>query len=440
VIADQLRSSAVGCYGNSTVQTPNIDRLASSGTRFSNAFALSPVCSPCRAQMLSGKYGTRPNIRRKFPGSPFLYKLPHEETTLAELLSRAGYATGMIGKWHISPKFSGLDGRSIPPPLVPPGVPRQGFAHWIMSHPTRGHYDIPYFFGDEDEGRVIPGFSCELETDWALKFLAQERQEPFFLMLSWNPPHNPYQPPPAFDLYPPADIPLRPNVPEVYRSQAQQSLAGYYGLITAVDHHLGRILEGLDRLGLSENTVVVFVSDHGDSLYSQRGETDRFFHKRTPWSEAAHVPLIIRNGGMSPAAGGVSDALVGSIDLMPTLLELAGVPIPEDVQGRSLAPLLQGRQYTPRESIFLHMTSTAGLPYGTPWRAVRTRDSWYAVSGGHRSDGWLLYDLKEDPYELRNLVAEPPKTTRRQELQDELRAWQLQLGDSLRLESYRPRA
>ena len=424
VLCDQLRSSALGCMGNDHVLTPNIDELARRGVRFENAFACSPVCSPCRSQILTGKL-TGPRGTRNELGS-FLYKLPLSETTIAEHLRDAGYATGYIGKWHVSPH-----GVRRPDGFVPPGEPRHGFDYWAAIEVPHDHYDAKYF-RDSPEPLVARGFSCNVETDLAIRFIEDRGDAPFFLMLSWNPPHDPYKPPPEHDVYNPDDIPLRPNVPDDLRRRAQYQLAGYYGLISAVDFNLGRILSRLDELDLTRDTLICFCSDHGSMLYSQ-GVLQQDGAKRRPWRESAQVPMILCYP-RSIEPGQVRDTFIGSIDVMPTLLGLAGLATPGDVQGRDFSPLLLGQPCDEPDSIFLHITARGRTtPFSAPWRAVRTSDWMYAASGGLEDGDWLLYDLAQDPYEMNNLIDDPGHQARKDEMKARLEDWRRHFRDSLDL-------
>lgn len=427
VISDQLRAADLGCMGNSTVATPHLDRLAAGGALFRNAFACSPVCSPARAQILTGRLtGGSGQIRRP---SNLMYKLPLDQTSLAEILRQQGYATGYIGKWHLSPQTVDTPGG-----FVPPGRARQGFDYWAAVEVPSGHFDAQYFT-DTPQPIIARGFSCDVETELAIQYFESHRRQPFFLAVSWNPPHDPYTPPPDFDVYDPAAIPLRPNVPEELASIARASLAGYYGLISAVDANVGRILDALEAFDLARSTIVLFCADHGDMLCSQ-GVRLQDGAKRRPWSESSRVPLIVSYPGVV-TPGQVHDALIGTIDIVPTLLALAGVPEPNGVEGRDHSRLLLERPFAERESMFLHITiGGKSTPFSAPWRAVRTRDHLFAVSAGLEQGDWLLYDLRNDPFEMENLVGHRAYRDRKEELRTLLDGWRAEIGDELDLASF----
>lgn len=169
------------------------------------------MCSPARAQIFTGKLSGESGKRKR---GNLMYKLPLNETSIAEILRREGYATGFIGKWHLSPH--GVD---TPRGFVPPGPARQGFDEWAAVEVPAGHFNAKYF---TDTPEPIRGFSCDVETDLAIRFIESHRDRPFFLAVSWNPPHNPYTPPREFDVYEPAAMPLRPNVPERFHGIARK--------------------------------------------------------------------------------------------------------------------------------------------------------------------------------------------------------------------------
>lgn len=428
VLADQFRASALGCLGNPHVHTPHLDALAATGVAFTQAFACAPVCSPCRAQILTGKLTGEPGKGKGL--ARLLYKLPLEETTLAEVLHARGYATGYIGKWHLSPRGTvRADG------FVPPGRARQGFDEWAAVEVPRGHYDTVYY-RDTPEPLVARGFACDVETDLAIDFLRRHRDGPFCLVVSWNPPHHPYEPPPEHDRYAAADLPVPLHVPEGLAERARRSLAKYYGLVSAVDANLGRLVAALAELNLRQETIVTFLSDHGDMLYSRGVPAGQ---KRRPWRESSQVPWLL-SFPRRLEAGRRWEGLAGSIDVLPTLLGLAGVAAPPGVQGADLSAALCGEEATERDSLFLHMSGTsAGTPMGAPWRAVRTRDAWFAISGGVAGGDWLLYDLHGDPDETRNLVGNPAYRPLKEDLRERLAGWRRRIGDDLDLAAFHAR-
>jgi arylsulfatase A-like enzyme len=410
--ADQLRAQSLGCYGNQEVRTPNLDRLASQGLLFRNTLANSPVCCPARANMLTGKYthanGMVANDLR----------LRESETTSAEILSRAGYRTGFIGKWH-------LDGGPRLPGFVPPGPRRQGFTFWAANECSHSHFRTQYF-RDSPEPIPVERFEAEAWTDIAIDFLRDSRKEnqPFFLTIAPGPPHDPYGAPDSYmKLYDPDKLTMRPNWRKAdERTPGPKQIAAYYAAITAVDDQVGRLMKTLEELGLAEDTIVMFTSDHGDMLGSHGRRL-----KRKPWEESIRIPGILRYPRRAKA-GRQTDALFTQVDFAPTLLSLCGMDVPASMQGSDLAPVVTGARSEGPDSAFFQIFG----PYegdGTEdgWRGVRTRRYMYAR---FRSKPWVLYDLEADPYEMKNLAGEPSAASVQGDMEKRLAAWMRKTGDS----------
>ncbi|MBI2942430.1 MAG: sulfatase [Chloroflexi bacterium] len=406
VFADQMRAMSVGCLHDDPVQTPNVDRLASQGVLFTNAVANTPVCTPSRASLITGKHAlscrTIANDLR----------LPADEPGIADVLKEHGYRRGYIGKWH-------LDGISRHM-FTPPGRRRHGFDdYWAVYNCNHNYFDCKWFEDDSPELRRRPGYDADIQTDQAIAFLERFREEPFCLYLSWGPPHNPYRvvPQEFLDMYPPDEIPLRPNVEGPDRA----AIAGYYAHVSALDRNVGRLMETLDHLGLTENTIVVFSSDHGDMLWS-RGR----LNKQQPYDESIRIPLIIRWPGHLPA-GVVDDLLIGVVDHAPTLLGLADVDVPAGMNGLDLSSAIRGTSDgRPSSALIAEYVSFDQARDWQPWRGVRTERYTYVrwLQGGA-----LLYDNREDPYQLRNLMLEPGHDSLARDLEGELRRWLTRLDD-----------
>ena len=406
IFTDQMRASAMGCMRDEAVHTPHLDRLAAQGMLFTNAIANTPVCTPSRASLLTGRHAwTCRSIVNDI-------RLPEEEWGIADVLRTHGYRTGYVGKWH-------LDGLPRDAPIAPER--RRGFDDYWAAYDCTHDYLVPrYYLGDATEPVVLDeGYDADVQTDLTIDFLERYRGEPFCLFLSWGPPHAPYRavPQPFLDTYPPEAIALRPNAQGADRS----AVAGYYAHITAIDRDVGRLMDALDRLGLAEDTIVVFSSDHGDMLWSQ-GRVK----KQQPWEESIRIPLIVRWPGHLPA-GHVSDLLVGVVDHAPTLLGLAGIPVPAEMNGLDLSDALLGRSDGhPGSALIAEYVSFGQSSLYQPWRGVRTARYTYArwLQGGA-----ILYDNQEDPYQLHNLIHEPGYAPLRDELEDELQRWLAQIDD-----------
>ena len=418
---DQMRAQAMGCMGNPDVKTPNLDRLASEGVLFRNHFANSPVCCPARAIILTGTYAhTNGMIANDL-------RLRESETSVAELFAEAGYRTGFVGKWH-------LDGGPRQPGWIPPGARRQGFEFWAANEVSHAHFDTHYF-RDDPEPIPIKTFEASVWTDIGIEFLRQTQQDsrPFFLTVQMGPPHDPYIAPDEYMAqYDPDALTLRPNfdgdtsdrelVPSPYaETPGRKEIAAYYAMVTAVDDQVGRILDELDELGLRDNTIVIVSSDHGDMLGSHGTRL-----KRKPWEESIRVPGIVRHPGAP--AGRETDALFSHVDIAPTLLSLCGLPVPAEMQGASLAPVVLGHAESGPSAAYFQIFGpflAGGVERG--WRGLRTERFMYART---KDAPWLLYDLEADPYELKNLVAVPEAGPTLAELDAELARWMERTGDS----------
>ena len=252
-------------------------------------------------------------------------------------------------------------------------------------------------------------------------------QTPFLLVLSWGPPHNPYQTAPQKyrTLYNPAHLTLRPNVPAEREAQARIELAGYYAHITALDDLIGDLLESVNQAGIADDTIFVVWSDHGDMLHSQ-GEV----RKQRPWEESIRVPLLIRYPRLSGNQGQLIDAPINTPDLMPTLLGLCDLPIPDTVQGTDYAPYLKGDATAPAEAVLLACYHPFGeyerVRGGKEYRGLRTRSHTYVRD---LSAPWLLYDNLADPYQQRNLVNAPAVRDLQADLDEQLNQLLIAYGD-----------
>jgi len=420
VFADQMRGMDMGCAGNAQVHTPNLDRLAAEGTLFRRAYANIPVCGPSRACLLTGQYPlTHTVIANDLP-------LPEEAVTVGELFRDAGYRTGYIGKWH-------LDG--IPrEKWTPPGPRRHGFEFWAAYNCSHDYYRLAKYYRDDPQPVEVEGYEPVVQTDLALEFLAEPDPRPFCLFLSWGPPHDPYPmvPEEYRRLYDPKSLQLHPNVCDIPPGpnslakdmDCRETVANYYAAITALDAQMGRLVHHLDTFDLADNTIVIFTSDHGDMLWSQ-GK----MKKQQPWEESIHIPFLLRWPGRVPA-GHVDPTLLSIVDFAPSLLGLAGIDLPLEMQGTDLSPAMIGLEQNGPDSVFLmdivpvDENRKQGLP---AWRGVRTARYTYArLPDG---TGWLLYDNLEDPYQLINCIDDPAFAAIRAGLDEMLDDWLRRTGD-----------
>jgi arylsulfatase A-like enzyme len=423
VFADQLRYTALGCSGNRIVQTPNIDRLGREGMIFDQAYASCPICSPYRGQILTGKY---PHINGVVCNE---YRFFDDQVTLPQLLEPHGYRSAYVGKWHLG--YGPYSEHK-----------RYGFTDLYAYNGMGGRFDVSYWHNETGPMKMV-GYEPKVETELALEYLKSHggSGRPVCIVMSWQPPHwtllgksnrryGDY--PQQHNVYSPDDIELSENVPLQFRDFARREITDYYGTVTSLDACVGRILDELDRSGLTDNTIVCFSSDHGDHLSSHGYGTpaDSWMHhtlqgsKATPYDESCHIPFLIRYPDrIGPNRR--SDTFFSSVDVLPTLLELCDIAVPEDVQGTSLAPIMLGSASDGPDSVYLQILGP-GWPTRSKWlglwRGVRNRDYLYARwkdLGGRR----LLIDLKRDPAELDNLIDNPEYAEAASRMERLLQTW-----------------
>ncbi|HYH31337.1 MAG TPA: sulfatase, partial [Pseudonocardia sp.] len=318
VLADQWRGCDQGWFGNPEVRTPHLDALAAGGVRVRDAYANSPVCGPSRASLLTGllphEHHVVANDLPLRPGLP----------TVADVLAGAGYRTGWIGKWH-------LDGLPRDKWVSPDR--RRGFGFWAAVNCSHRYLDAHYYRGDDPEPVPFTGYEPDVQTELALEFLAEG--EPFFLTVSYGPPHDPYPDVPRhyLDRYDPDRLTPRPNCAD--GPAERERLHQYYAGISAVDDQLGRLVATLRDSGRLDDTVVVVTSDHGDMLGSHGRRA-----KQVPFEEAVRVPMVVHwPAGLAPRD---VDGLMGLVDLPTTLLGLVGAPPLPGAYGRDLSAALAG--------------------------------------------------------------------------------------------------
>jgi N-acetylglucosamine-6-sulfatase len=430
IVVDDMRWDEMRVAGHPVLETPNMDRLAREGMRFLNAFATTPLCSPSRASLLTGQYprthGIIDNTARPSHGLP----------TFPRELQRAGYTTGFFGKWHMGNDDS----------------PRPGFTRWVAM-PGQGEAIDPHLNVD---GRRLQarGYVTDVLTDYVEQFIQQAGEKPFLAYLAHKAIHPnmvqrddgslgpvPGQPggfvaaerhrgrykdqpmprrPNAFK--PPADKPALMrrigNLPPLGRQTAttDDEMRGRAEMLLAVDDSLGRVLAALEKAGTLDDTVIVFTSDHG-YFYGEHGLNEE---RRLAYEETIRIPLLVRYPSRVKA-GAVASQMVLTIDLAPTLLELAGLTPLSGMQGRSLAPIFSGTAGAWRESFLVEYYSDTVFPriLKMGYSAVRTTTAKYIeyrdLAGMNE-----LYDLGTDPYEEHNLIVSPAGATLLKTMQGEL--------------------
>jgi uncharacterized sulfatase len=431
---DQQRWDTVGCYGQKLDVTPNVDRMASQGVRFENAFTCQPVCGPARSCLQTGKYATETGCFRNG------IALQLDARTIAHWFSEAGYEAGYVGKWHLaSNHLMGAESISFHESPVPPERRGGYMDYWVAS-------DVLEFTSHSYDGHMFDAAMNKVEfpkdryrvdcvTDFAVDYLRNRGSEkPFFLFISYIEPHHQndhdrYEGPRGSkekfsDYEVPGDLAgtegdWRENYPD------------YLGCINALDAALGRLQDELTDLGMAENTVILYSSDHGSHFKTRNDE-----YKRSCHDGCVRIPLVVHGPGFT--GGRVVRELVGLIDLPPTLLRIAGIDTPETMQGRPLQLLVDGSTDSWVEEVFIQISeSQIGRALRTPkWKYSVRAPGEVVWEHTHRSDVYVedfLYDLQVDPHERNNLVADPAYLKVRAELAETLKRHMARAGESVPL-------
>jgi arylsulfatase A-like enzyme len=434
IMVDEMRWDAMGCEKHPVAETPNLDRLAREGARFSRSYTVSPVCCPARASAFNGRYahvhGVEQNGMPAHPGEVFL----------PSILKHFGYHTAISGKLHYTPKqFSyGFDQFWTFSTEGP--TPELGYMEYLRKkHGSPAKFPIvpgtcPW--PDDPLGADVGLFQYpigDFETEWitdrSVEYLRARRAtaQPWFLFTSYLKPHSPsVEPEPYFSKYDPDRIPipkLPPDAPAARAGQSGQARrafvddermvrvlsAKYYSAVNHVDHQVGRLLSELERLGMAEDTLVLFTADHGNML----GDRGRWF-KGLQYEGSAHVPLLWRGPqGAAENGGRVVDRVVESTDLVPSILQTAGIPVPEGVQGRSFLRLARGQEPNWKNRCFSQLRS--GMLLDGNFKLIDN-----SLDGSGPVE---LYDLRIDPKEERDLAGAPAHRDRVAEMRKRLAAW-----------------
>jgi arylsulfatase A-like enzyme len=413
---DQQRWDTTGLHGNPMNLTPTLDRLAGEGVSVDNSFTCQPVCAPSRASLQTGQYPTTTGVFRNG------LTLSREAPTLARTFRDAGYATGYIGKWHLA-------GDHTSGPV--PEEDRAGYEHWLAANLLEFTSDAyrTIVFDEDGEAVQLPGYRSDALFDAAIRFAADHVDEPFYLFLSLIEPHHQNE----VDSYPaPSGYAERyqgrwlPPDLAALGGTSHQHLGGYLGQVKRVDEGLGRLLDALRSLDLLDDTIVAQTSDHGCHFKTRNSE-----YKRSCHDASVRVPLAVRGPGFD--GGGAVARPVSVLDLPPTLLAAAGLPVPESMDGRSFLPLLSSAGAEWPDEVYVQVSeSEVG-------RALRTsRWKYYVVDPS--ADPWdapygrsyvetALYDLEHDPYELVNLAGSAAHRSVAASLRERLLARMAEAGE-----------
>ncbi|MEY5024540.1 MAG: hypothetical protein RLZZ244_68 [Verrucomicrobiota bacterium] len=459
-MTDDHAAHAISAYGSKINQTPHLDRIGAEGMRFSNAFVCNSICTPSRATVLTGKYSHK-------NGTPVFNVFDGSQQTVSKLLQAGGYYTAMVGKWHL-------------------GSEPTGFDHWNIL-PGQGRYFDPILYTAAG-AREYPGYATQVITDLGIEALkARPKEKPFFLMLHHKAPHREWEPDPVnaakfahvqipepatlrdnyatrpaalpenkqtvrndltrrdLKLKPPAGLDskeaakwlsVKPDEVEIEENGDKKTLRGeellqwkfqrymrdYLACVQGVDDEVGRIRKWLEAEGLADNTVVFYTTDNGFFL----GDNG-LYDKRFMYEPSLRIPLLVSWPGITKA-GTVSDRFALNADYAPTFLDIAGLPIPSDMQGRSLVPVLRGENPPDwRKSMYYRYYHDPGHHNTRAHYGVRTAT--HKLIYYWKKEAWELFDLVRDPGEQRNLVDDPAAAAVLAELKGELARLRRELQD-----------
>ena len=400
ILADDLGSGDLGCYGQRQILTPNIDRLAAQGLRFTQTYAGAPVCAPSRCSLLTGMHNGNNRIRDNVPHGIFLRD---EDITIAEVLRTAGYRTGAIGKWSL-----GVHGSQ--------GQPNdQGFDEFYgHQDQDQAHFYYPDHLWDNDRVVLLPGnrgqqrkqYTHDLFTERALKFIGDSKGKPFFLYLAYTLPHwSDYAAQSDESQIVPSDAPYTGrDWPQVEKN--------YAAMVTMLDRDVGRLLDLLEQRGLAENTLVVFTSDNGPSAEAKHRPA--FFNsaaglrgvKRDVYEGGIRVPMIVCWPGRVPA-GRVSDASWAFWDVLPTLADAAGAKVTHKIDGHSMLAALLGNEAPRHDYLYWDYGHTRGQ-----YKQAARFGDWKAVRN-NADQPIELYHLKSDATESQDVAPKHPDAVKR---------------------------
>lgn len=428
ILSDDL-CTALGTYGRAEVKSPNIDKLASRGVRFDNAYCQYPLCNPSRASFLTGR---SPKATKVITNGPKFREFIPDTVTLPQLFKNAGIYTARVGKlYHYGvPGDIGTPGLDDPESwnetVNPRGVDKdvEDEIHTIAPPGTQGSGrfggTLSWLSVPDEKGEHTDGIGAAE----AIKLLQGHKDKPFFLAVGFYRPHTPYVAPKKyFDMYPIDTIKLpttpagfkeqtpapaittKPNEANMTDQQRKEAIQAYHASTTYMDAQVGRVLDELDRLDLTKDTVIVFMSDHGYHL----GEYG-MWQKQSLFEQVAKVPFIISAPGMK-LNGKSSQALVESLDLYPTVAELCGLPAPKYLDGKSLVPVLKGEEIGVRDAAFTQVQRAKDAP-GYSVRTIMYRYTEWAYG----EKGAQLYDMEKDPFQTKNLADDPAYAQPRAEM------------------------
>ncbi len=451
-MADQLRYQSLGYTGDSLAHTPNIDKFANQSGNYDQAVASMPVCCATRASLLTGKYTSSTGmVINEIRMNP-------DHKCLAHMLTDLGYETGYIGKWHLwAAELAQHD--EISNAYIPPGPYRLGFDGYWAAYNFHHDYYNTYYFKNKPE-KIFHGensYEPDAQTNLAIDFISKQvsnqknasntsEKKPFFLFLSYGTPHDPWKdknvPEKWLEKFQTTEFPLPPNfsrekdpygdlwsnIPFNHRKLNRWKRV-YYAMTANLDWNFGRLMDHLKKVGIEDDTIVVFTSDHGECFGAHGRMKKNIFYE-----EAVRIPFLIRYPKMIEY-GKISDAPFNTVDIMPTLLSLIGErsKIPPEVEGTDFSTFLGNKEGESSEKgvKYAYLMNTGACAIwedGHDWRGLRNKHFTYAVFRNPRKD--FLFDNIKDPYQLKNLVRDPEHQEILKELQQSLIEKMKQLNDT----------
>lgn len=445
IMADQWRGDALGCLGKEAVKTPHLDQLASEGVNFTNAVSSYPVSSPARGMLMTGMYPVHSKVTGNCNSAtaPYGVELPESARCWSDVLKDQGYELGYIGKWHLDSPYQPYIETSNNKGKIAwnewcPKERRHGFSHWIAYGTYDYHLKPMYWDTDasRDEFYFVDQWGPEYETDRAIDYIANQDNKfrdtgkPFALVVSMNPPHTGYElvPDKYKEIYRDVDVETVCNSPIITPKGTKmgdfyrKSVLDYYACMTGVDEQVGRIIRQLKEQGLFENTIVVFTSDHGDSMGMHE-----HIGKNIYYEEAMRIPMMI-SWPEKIAPRRDSTLMIAFADLYPSLLSLMGFKeqIPAEVQTFDLSASILSQEKAQEVVQPYYYLLPENLMTG--YRGLRTKKYTFVVHATNgRTDEWILFDREQDPFQRNNIAPDQPALIK--QFSSQLKDWLKKTND-----------
>lgn len=388
ILTDQWRAESFAYAGDVNVKTPQLDKFAKEAVNFKNAVSVCPVCTPHRASLLTGKYPTSTGM---FLNDLYL---PSEELCMAEIFKDSGYKTAYLGKWHLDGhgRFNNVSAER-----------RQGFDYWKALECSHNYNKMAYYDNDSPDMKYWEGYSAFAISEEAQSYIEDHAKEvdPFLLFVSLAGPHFPHATAPEEykELYPESEIVLSETVPERLHKKVRSELNGYYAHCTAIDKAVGDLIDKLKELDMMQNTIVVFTSDHGEMMGSHGG---RPHGKQLAWGESVEVPFLIKTPFNKSDNGSVVNAPITTPDILPTLLGLTDIKIPETIEGKDISKLIKKpNSEADRSALFMNVCPFGNEYKYDEYRGIRTKQYTYVES---TEGAMMLFDNINDPKQKNNLA------------------------------------